>query len=168
MSSVKAPPGRGMPSPPSRRNRAIVTVAVVSALTGLGLLLGGLLGGLVLNAKSVSGGVAFTLAAAGALAGAVYGARLANKLARGSRRRFRCSALGTVPGLAAAVAISYLASASGNSLLAVLAILCPGIGAALGALLAEAGRAPAAVTPRSPAPVAGGKAEGKKGRARPR
>lgn len=161
----QAPPVRPAPRRgPARRNRAVVTVAVVSALTGLGLLLGGILGGLVLNAKNVSGGVAFTLASVGALAGAVYGARLANKLARGSRRRFRLSALGTVPGLVAAVGISYLASASGNGLLAVLAIFCPGIGAALGALLAETGGSPAALTQQPAVRAAGGK----KGRARPR
>lgn len=111
-------------------------VAVVSAAAGLGLTVGSGVAGLLSNLH-VARGVVFGVAYAGAVAGTVLGARLASTWTRGGPGRFRAMVLGGIPGLAVAIAFSYVAYRTSDGLLALLSLLCPGIGAAFGASFAE-------------------------------
>lgn len=121
---------------PSRRSRAIVTIAIVSAVYGGGFALGGLLAGLALNNKGVPSIVGFLIAAAGAIAGIWVGARIANRLTGGTRRRFLAMGVGGMPGFVASIGLGYAAS-QGVAVLALVALFCPGIAAALGGSLTE-------------------------------
>jgi hypothetical protein len=133
---------------PADRGRWIIMIAVVSAMTGACLLLGGFLGLIADRALHAPALVVVLLIAVGALVGVWLGARFAIRLTGGDHRRFVASGLGGSVGLVGAVAVAYTASNVLPALLPFVAILCPGFGAAIGALVSE--QLGQADQPRSP------------------
>jgi len=122
---------------PARRGRAVVTLAVVSASTGAFLLLWSSIAGLLRHLAGVPVPALFVLVVLGAFAGVWVGAWLACRLTGGDRRRFIASGIGGSVGLVAAVGAAFASTRILPAVLPLLAILCPGAGAVLGARAGE-------------------------------
>jgi hypothetical protein len=125
----KAPP----PPPPPRRGGGILLLALVSAFTGLNLLIGGAIGAIVGSATN-SGDVVPALVALGAgLGGAVgvyFGVRVCVRL--GGSSGVASVRWLTAWGLAGLLGSIALAATVASPLTPIIAILLPGIAAALG------------------------------------
>jgi hypothetical protein len=123
----------------------VVTVALVSAGAGAGLLLGFVLAtGLRSTSSGISDAFLSIPLALGAIGGVWAGAWMAGRTTGGNRRRFVGSGIGGVGGLVVALLIAVAIPVMNVPVLGVIlplaVILCPGFGAALGARVAERGR----------------------------
>lgn len=132
---------------PTRRNDRwwVVTVALVSAGAGAGLLLGFVLAtGLRSISSGTSDAVLSIPLALGAIAGVWAGAWMAGRTTGGDRRRFAASGIGGVAGLVVALLVAVAIPVMNVPVLGVLlplvVILCPGFGAAAGAGVATRGQ----------------------------
>ncbi|GAC1374537.1 MAG: hypothetical protein NVSMB32_17650 [Actinomycetota bacterium] len=125
----------------------MVTIALVSAAMGAGLLVGFLIGGLVHDLFGAPVELVLVVAAAGSVAGVWLGSWLAIRLTGGNRRRFVACGVGGTLGLVAAVGVAYAAAKTLAGILPIIAILAPGIGAAVGAVFAERGQPQAQLAP---------------------
>lgn len=119
--------------------RGVLLVTIVSAMTGLNLMLGAGVGGLIaipLGLKEGSLGVIMVTATGfGGLLGVIFGVRVAHRFGgtgQGARARIAAVA-GGIAGLVGAVALAGLAKIPFTP---ILAIMLPGIGAWLGDRLA--------------------------------
>lgn len=115
--------------------RGVLLVTIVSATTGLNLMLGAGVGGLIaipLGLKEASLGVIMvTTAGLGGLLGVIFGVRIAHRFGgtgQGAKDRIAAVA-GGIAGLVGAVALAGLAQIP---FVPILAVMLPGIGAWLG------------------------------------
>jgi hypothetical protein len=139
------PEGNGHPSPitavpatpPGLRGRWIVPLAVVSAFSGMSMLLGGFIGVSVGGRAAPQSNLEIALALGGALLGGVagvwVGASLAIRLTGQdpADRLAMTGAFGTI-GLVVGIGIVVLATRTSLGLIAGLGLIAPGIGAAVG------------------------------------
>ena len=115
-----------------RSGQGILMVTLVSALTGLNLMIGGAVGTLLaflLGLRERAVGVPVLLGAAvGGAVGVWLGVKVAARFggASGGRKAFRWALGGGLAGLVAAVALSALRA---GAFVPIVAILLPGIGA---------------------------------------
>jgi len=114
-----------------------VTVAVVSAAMGAFLLLGASLAGLLRHVAGIPVEVLFVFVLAVTVAGIWVGAWLSGRLTGGDRRRYLASGVGGCTGLVVAVGLAYASTKMLGGVLDLLAILAPGVLAALAANAAD-------------------------------
>jgi hypothetical protein len=125
----KGPP----PPPPPRRGGGILLMALVSAFTGLNLLLGGAIGfivGYVTNAGDVVPALVALGAGLGGAVGVFFGVRVCVRL--GGSSGVASPRWLTAWGLAGLLGSVALAAWVASPLTPIMAILLPGIAAALG------------------------------------
>ena len=122
-------------APPPRSGQGVLMVTLVSALTGFNLMIGGGVGALLAVPLGLRGSAVGVPVIVGAALGGAIGVWLGVKIAArfggasGGRRAFVWAVTGGLVGLCGAVA---LASLRINTIMPVLAVLLPGVGAWFG------------------------------------
>lgn len=134
--------GRESPEPEAApsNGRGVLLVAIVSAMTGLNLMLGAGVGLLIaqpIGLRGDSAGILMLVAAAlGGILGVIFGVRVAHRFG-GTGEGARARILAVIAGLLGLVGAVAVASTSGIPFAPIIAVMLPGIGAWLGDRAAE-------------------------------
>jgi len=140
----------------------VATILIVTAGLGAGLILAEFVSAMIDHSASKVPSSVIVIFVAGALGGIWGGAYLAGRLTRGTTRRFLAAGVSGVLGLVVGLGLIKFHTNFLGFLQAVIALLLPGSGAAVGSWLAQRGAPGQRLGPPPPA-AKGGKASGTKG-----